>query len=149
MKDKPAPATPELRATIAALRNLASGKITTPLPEAPASADAALLELCTMILEVDAKAEAIDREARRNFPRRMEDARFAAEMEKRDKARKEAISPMLRVSKIAAKTMPGVYAKALILRNRYGASPTLAKSLTEDLLACPGLRASLWPAERA
>lgn len=150
MKDKRVPETPELRSTIAALRKLASRAGTTSLPEAPTSADAKLLELCTTILEGHAEIDAIWREAQKIKPCNMfTNPVYAAEMEKRRNVRNRLLSPMIRLSKLSAKTGAGVYAKAAVLRCSRGSAERLALSLANDLTACPGLRASLWPAERA
>jgi hypothetical protein len=52
-----------------------------------------------------------------------------------------------RARKLRAKTGAGIYAKALVIRNARTGAPMLAKSLADDLLAQPNLRAVLWPAE--
>lgn len=116
------------------------------LGDGPPNPDAKLLDLCATILDVDAEAKAIDREARINFNHRMPD--FRAEMDKRDIVQKRAVVPIGRVSKIEAKTAAGIYAKALVLRHRAGYPSTLALSLANDFINCPGLRSALWPAER-
>jgi hypothetical protein len=54
-----------------------------------------------------------------------------------------------RIRKLRAVTGAGIYAKALVLRASRTGSPELAKSMAEDLIAYAGLRAMLWPAERA
>jgi hypothetical protein len=53
-----------------------------------------------------------------------------------------------RIRKLRALTGAG-NAKALVLRASRTESPELAKSMAEDLIAYAGLRAMLWPAERA
>jgi hypothetical protein len=42
----------------------------------------------------------------------------------------------------------GIYAKAAVVRASKTGAADLAMSLAQDLLGCPGLRASLWPAEK-
>ena len=49
-----------------------------------------------------------------------------------------------RSSQNALKT--GIYAKAAIVRASKTGAQDLAMSLAQDLLDCPGLRTSLWPA---
>jgi hypothetical protein len=53
---------------------------------------------------------------------------------------------LLRAGKMRAATAAGVYGKALLVRSSRTGTQVLAKSLAEDLMAMPGLRASLWPA---
>lgn len=53
---------------------------------------------------------------------------------------------IFKVKKIRATTAAGVYAKALIVRSSRSGATLLAMSLAEDLIDCPGLRESLWPA---
>ena len=60
-----------------------------------------------------------------------------------------SMKPLLsRARKIRAKTGAGIFAKALLVRDARTAAPYLAKSLAEDLIAQPALRASLWPAPK-
>lgn len=141
--------TPDLAPAIEKLRALAaeavkSGSVTEPEPHP----DADLLTLCMTILEGHAEADAIYREALRNFCNDIANSAFAAEMQKRDAAQDRLRSPMARVGKIAAKTAPGVYAKALVLRECGGTASKLAVSVANDLINCPGLRSVLWPVER-
>jgi hypothetical protein len=53
---------------------------------------------------------------------------------------------MVRIRKMKATTAAGIYAKAAVVRASKTGAADLAMSLAEDLLACPGLRAALWPA---
>ncbi len=46
-------------------------------------------------------------------------------------------------------TPAGIYAKALLVRSSTTGATELAMSLAIDLLDCPGLRESLWPAASA
>jgi hypothetical protein len=50
-----------------------------------------------------------------------------------------------RAGKIKAKTAPGIYAKAMLVRQSSTGATVLARSLAADLLDNPTLRASLWP----
>jgi hypothetical protein len=113
--------------------------------------DAELLELCAKVLDLRAEYSAIDREARKmSDPPFMGNPAFAAEMQKRDEVKDSCRAPMARLCKFQAKTAAGIYAKAHVLRVSHGGAPRLALSVAEDLINCPGLRASLWPAtERA
>lgn len=121
--------------------------MTGQVAEAAPHPDAELLTLCATVLDLSAKADAIDREARRlyypaDYPK------FKAEIAKREGAKGERRSPMMRICKFSAKTAAGVYAKALVLRDCGGTAPALALSIADDLANCPGLRSSLWPAEQ-
>jgi hypothetical protein len=53
---------------------------------------------------------------------------------------------MVAIAKIKATTPAGIYAKAMLVRASKTGAAGLAMSLAEDLVACEGLRASLWPA---
>jgi hypothetical protein len=56
--------------------------------------------------------------------------------------------PLLgKIRKLKATTAAGVFAKAMIVRASKTGAAGLAMSLAEDLIACPGLRESLWPAD--
>ncbi len=56
--------------------------------------------------------------------------------------------PFLRkIRKMKATTAAGIFAKAMIVRASKTGAAGLAMSLAEDLIACPGLRESLWPAD--
>jgi len=58
--------------------------------------------------------------------------------------------PILRrIAKLRAITPAGIYAKALVVRASRTGAPVLAMSLATDMIASPGLRASLWPADVA
>lgn len=52
------------------------------------------------------------------------------------------------IRKIKATTAAGIYAKAMVVRASKTGAKLLAMSLAEDLIACPGLRESLWPAQK-
>jgi hypothetical protein len=133
---------------VARLRDLArtaadSGKH----QKAPANPDAELLELCSLVMDLRAEHDSIDREARKMPRAFMTNPAFAAEMKKKDALVAKWRSPLARVSKFEAKTAAGVYAKAHILRMSLGCAPRLAQSLADDLVNCEGLRAQLWPTE--
>jgi hypothetical protein len=75
---------------------------------------------------------------------RARDADLLAEYREGAKAAKPK---MARIRKIKATTAAGIYAKAAVVRTSKTGAADLAMSLAEDLLDCPGLRASLWPAQ--
>jgi hypothetical protein len=52
---------------------------------------------------------------------------------------------MRRVAKIPAQSPAGIYAKALLVQSSRTGAQCLARTLAEDLVACPSLRESLWP----
>jgi hypothetical protein len=123
------------------------------LTEGPVHPDAVLLDLCADIAHARKVAEAAS-ERRHNCPpaawicktasavNEMVEAKMAAE--KADKN----YSAMLRAAgKIKATTAAGIYAKAIAVRSSQTGARLLATSMAEDLLACPGLRASLWPSQ--
>jgi hypothetical protein len=107
--------------------------------------DAELLELCAKVLDLRAECAAIDREARKMPIPFMNNPAFEAEIKKRDEVHNSLRTPLARLCKFRAKTAAGIYAKAHVLRVSVHA-PKLALSVAEDLINCPGLRASLWPA---
>jgi hypothetical protein len=72
---------------------------------------------------------------------------YEAGMQKRDAVRNLLRSPTARLCRFQAQSAAGIYAKAHVLRVNHGGAPRLAHSVAEDLINCPGLRASLWPAE--
>jgi len=47
--------------------------------------------------------------------------------------------------KIPAQSPAGIYAKALLVQSSRTGAQCLARTLAEDLVACPSLRESLWP----
>jgi hypothetical protein len=56
--------------------------------------------------------------------------------------------PLLRrMAKLRVTTAAGIYAKAPLVRASRTGAPVLAMSLAADMIDCPGLRASLWPAD--
>jgi hypothetical protein len=53
------------------------------------------------------------------------------------------------ITKLKATTAAGIYAKAAVVRASKTGAASLAMTLAQDLLDCPGLRAILWPGEGA
>jgi hypothetical protein len=62
-------------------------------------------------------------------------------------ADERATAILRRARKLRATTPAGVYAKALIVRTSKTGAAEFAMSLAEDMIACEGLRQSLWPAD--
>jgi len=58
----------------------------------------------------------------------------------------KAVQILRGAQKIKATTAAGIYAKALLVRHSKTGASGLAASLAADLIDCPGLRESLWPA---
>ena len=52
------------------------------------------------------------------------------------------------ITRLKAQTAAGIYAKAAVVKASKTGAACLARSLAEDLLACPGLREALWPAQK-
>lgn len=113
---------------------------------APAHPDAGLLELCAEVLDLHAKRDALWREARQMCPATIGNPAYSAKMKERERCVLDWKPLLTRIGKIPSKTGAGVYAKALVLRDGDGTAPQLAMSVAADLVNCPGLRASLWPA---
>jgi hypothetical protein len=74
-------------------------------------------------------------------------ARDRALFEEAEALKRQAIGIMRRARKIQASTASGIYAKALLVRSSQAGAAELATSLAADLIAMPGLRASLWASE--
>ena len=116
----------------------------TEIPAQP-HPDAELLELCAQVLDLHAQHDAIWREAR-ELPRPwMDDQTYRQEMAKRKDCAKIWKPALGRIGRIPSKTGAGIYAKAMVIRDGSGTAPALVLSLVEDLVACPGLRAAIWP----
>ena len=59
---------------------------------------------------------------------------------------KSMLRILFEAKQLRATTPAGIYAKALIVRSTKTGAAQMAMSLADDLIACPGLRESLWPA---
>lgn len=121
------------------------------LGDGPAHPDAALLDLCAEIAHQRKVAEATDRAYIANLrPLYLRSAADQADHDARrqemDKASRSFAHLLRRASKLPATTAAGIFAKAIAVRSSHTGATVLAKSLAEDLIACPGLRTSLWPA---
>jgi hypothetical protein len=145
---------PDFGPAIARLRLIAITSTDNALTEGPVNADRTLLDLCAdalhslvhaerayhsrdwACLTAETKAEADAARAR--------DAERMGEYETGTKSAKPLLG---RIRKLKATTAAGIYAKAAVVRASRTGAQDLAMSLAQDLLDCPGLRASLWPAQ--
>jgi hypothetical protein len=144
-------AKPDFTAAIAQLKQIATTSADNALTEGPVNADRVLLDLCAETLHALVHAErsyhARDwshgkTEAELNAWR-VRDAELMGEYHAGIKSAKPAMG---RIRKMKATTAAGIYAKAAVVRASKTGAADLAMSLAQDLLDCPGLRASLWPA---
>jgi hypothetical protein len=144
---------PDFTAAIERLREIANQSHDNALTEGPVNADRLLLELCAEITH-GLKLRNLAWDRRRALPAAAFMAKTRDEAIAVDEARRTSdradknYSAMLRAAaKIKATTAAGIYAKAMAVRASTTGAANLAMSLAEDLLDCPGLRASLWPAQ--
>jgi hypothetical protein len=128
------------------LKALATQSGSALLSEGPTHPDHSVLALCAEAHDLRAAEQAEWRRGRDMPHSNMENPDYAAMMAERDKIQNQHRSVLTRIGKIKSATPAGVYAKATIVRDRYSTAHQLAVSLAEDLIALPGLRASLWPA---
>jgi hypothetical protein len=145
---------PDFTAAIAQLKRIVLTSADNALTEGPVNADRHLLDLCAETLHSLVHAERARRAGHEVFQRDVHhkdktaddlrpvwmalhaDATFGTKSAK----------PLLgRIRKMKARTAAGIYAKAAVVRASKTGAADLAMSLAEDLLACPGLRAALWP----
>jgi hypothetical protein len=134
---------PDFSNAIARLREIATTSADNALTEGPVNPDRHLLDLCAETLHALVHAE------------RAIAARVFGRFNDKDKALFEeycagtkAAKPLMgRIRKMKATTAAGIYAKAAVVRASKTGAADLAMSLAQDLLDCPGLRASLWPAQ--
>jgi hypothetical protein len=132
---------PDFTGAIAQLRLLAATSADNAFTEGPVNADRLLLDLCAETLHALVHAER-DYAARRAQPTTDHlDSwhEFHGDV-------KSAKPRMHRIRKMKATTAAGIFAKAAVVRASKTGAADLAMSLAQDLLDCPGLRASLWPA---
>lgn len=146
--------TPTFAPAIARLREIAAQSGYALLTEGPVNPDHELLELCADALHHLGHAQKAD-DARRDTPYGATDAEHKAyharneglyEEWKAGEARGKPYLP--NITKLKAQTAAGIYAKAAVVKASKTGAACLARSLAEDLLACPGLREALWPAQK-
>jgi hypothetical protein len=150
--NRKSPLAPNLYAAVDRLKVMAAGAGDALFTEGPVNPDHKLLELCAEIGYRRKLADAAH-ERWRAAPavpwmcktpeqtREFTEANFENEREGKNYS-----SLLKQASKLRATTAAGIYAKAIAVRASRTGAQLLAMSLAEDLLACPGLRASLWPA---
>lgn len=145
---------PDFTAAMAQLKRIALTSADNALTEGPVNPDRLLLDLCAETLHALVHAERAIRSRDSSVLHRThtqaelsawraQDAELMGEYHDGIKSAKPAMG---RIRKIRATTAAGIYAKAAVVRASKTGAADLAMSLAEDLLACPGLRASLWPA---
>jgi hypothetical protein len=146
-------AKPDFTAAMARLREIATTSADNALTEGPVNADRHLLDLCAETLHALIHAERSRREGREVFQRDLHDKTaenlrpvWQALHADATLGTKSAKPLLGRIRKIKARTAAGIYAKAAVVRASKTGAADLAMSLAQDLLECPGLRASLWPA---
>ena len=128
------------------------------LGEGPPHQEAALLDLCAGALHLLTHAEralaACQKMLKASVASGVQPpAAYYSECDRLFEERAHDISrakPILRqIAKLRATTAAGIYAKALVVRTSRTGAPVLAMSLAADMIAYPGLRASLWPVDVA
>lgn len=138
--------------TIDRLRSIAAEAGDAIVTEGPVHPDRVLLELCgEALFRLKAAEFVYERRIigtkRPDHPYTDEDRQSDTEDMVRYQTLNAQASAMLRAArKHAAATPAGIYAKALCVRASATGAKDLAMSLAEDLIACEGLRATLWPA---
>jgi hypothetical protein len=149
----PSQAKPDFTTAIARLRKIATTSADNALTEGPVNADRQLLDLCAETLHALVHAERARRMGHEVFHRdthekTAENLRPVWEALHADATfGTKSAKPLLgRIRKMKATTAAGIYAKAAVVRASRTGAADLAMSLAQDLLDCPGLRASLWPA---
>ena len=137
------------------LRELASTAASTGQePEPAPHPDAVLLDLCADIAQSLKASKAANKQwddARVPWCERTlatvdqdNSLRFGAKV-----ADRNYFAALRAAAKIPATTAAGVHAKAVACRASKTGAANLATSLANDLLAAPGLRSAIWPAEGA
>jgi hypothetical protein len=125
------------------LRAIAATSADNALTEGPVNADRLLLDLCAETLHALVHAE---RTYRSRDCSHLGSSNDQALLDEYWDGTRNAKPLMGRIRKMKATTAAGIYAKAAVVRASKTGAADLAMSLAQDLLDCPGLRASLWPA---
>lgn len=152
MKRTPTPG-PDLDATIGRLRAIVAQAGDALVTEGPVHPDHQLLDLCATALHYLAPAQksqdARDKKEWMSQHGAAREAAYRADQRLYDafvEGERLGKPPLFKITRLKATTAAGVYAKALVVRSSRTGAAHLARSLATDLLACPGLRQSLWPA---
>ncbi|HUB48362.1 MAG TPA: hypothetical protein VMB73_25580 [Acetobacteraceae bacterium] len=151
---------PDFSPAIALFRDIAAQSGDALLTEGPVNPDHKLLDLCADALHHCTAETQLLEVQRELFGIRFSGAQTKAQQEAALRADAQAYADRLEhyrcakpslvaIAKIKATTPAGIYAKAAVVRASKTGAAGLAMSLAEDLLACPGLRALLWPGEAA
>ena len=142
---------PNFGAAIERLRSIAMQSGDALLTEGPVHPDHKLLDLCAEAAQLREEAAETHRVSHREWKVAWGDAAQAVQNQKHSDncryADRRLVTKLRAIAKISATTPAGIYAKAVAVRASKTGAATLAMSLADDLIACPGLRASLWPAE--
>jgi hypothetical protein len=143
---------PDFSPAMARLREIAATSTYNALTEGPVNADRQLLDLCADALHSLVHAERAHRASVEALHSARDGLRERREVwetlgAEADRGTKNAKPMMYRIRKLKATTAAGIYAKAAVVRASRTGAADLAMSLAQDLLDCPGLRASLWPGQ--
>lgn len=147
---------PDFAPAIARFREIADTSTYALLTEGPVHPDHKLLELCADALHYFKQSEralaarqftnwVVETDPAKREAGLEEDRRLLAE-HNAAAARGKPYLPNIR--KLRAQTAAGIYAKAAVVKASRTGAADLARSLAEDLLAVPGLREVLWPAQK-
>ena len=116
----------------------------------PASPDWQLLDACAEALHLMRQADEL-MEAQRGvkYDNQRDYDNFLRELHRADAEamtlRQKAKRGLRKAGRVPAQTAAGIYAKALCVRASTTGTAVLARSLAEDLVNLPQLRAMLWP----
>lgn len=125
------------------------------LGDGPPHPDAKLLELCADAAEARKAFEQADKERHGHYvvngqfvypwERTPDQERARVDADATEKrAKRKLVHGLREATKIRATTAAGIFAKALAIRSSETGAICLAKSLAEDLVGNPALRAALW-----
>jgi hypothetical protein len=118
------------------------------LSDGPSNPDRALLDTCAHALALLRRAES-NRATLWTSPSEPQDPRATVVLVRNVCAlERRALQLMRAAAKLPAKSPPGIYAKALLVRSaaRGTGAGVLGASLASDLIACTALRLIIWPA---
>jgi hypothetical protein len=139
---------------VARLKQIATQSQDAMLMEGDVNPDHRLLDLCADALHYLSHAEKALGARRHlewyNLKGEEKEAVIARDRQlhaEREEFERRGKVPLLAIAKLKATTAAGIYAKAMVVRASKTGAAGLAMTLAADLLDCPGLRASLWPAD--
>jgi hypothetical protein len=152
-KQRVVPLGDALQPTIDRMKAIAAQSSDALLTEGPVHPDHQLLDACSEAMHLFKQAKAA-RTERHAASLEQADRRVSAEELRLDKALfarwqdldAQGAAVLRRAKKLRAVTPAGIYAKALLVRSTKTGAREMAMSLAEDLINCPGLRSTLWPA---